>query len=45
MANKKVGYKEPAGYFNAAMKKAARDWEKEQKTKAEKKQTGNEKKK
>lgn len=25
---KKVKYKEPASYFNAAMKKAANDWEK-----------------
>ena len=28
MATKQVGYKEPAGYFNAAMRKAARDWDK-----------------
>jgi len=27
---KEVGYKEPAGYFNADMKKEAEKWEKEQ---------------
>lgn len=31
MATKRVGYKEPAGYFNAAMLKAAREWDKEHK--------------
>ena len=34
MAEKRVTYKEPSSYFNAEMKKAARDWEKEQKAKA-----------
>lgn len=29
----KVTYKEPKGYFNAGMLKAAKEWEKEQKTK------------
>ena len=31
MARKKVTYKEPASYFNAAMRKAAEDWDKEHK--------------
>lgn len=34
MAGKKVVYTEPSSYFNADMKKAAREWEKEQKAKA-----------
>lgn len=34
MAVKKVTYVEPSNYFNADMKKAAREWEKEQKAKA-----------
>lgn len=34
MATKKVTYAEPASYFNADMKKAIRDYEKEQKAKA-----------
>lgn len=33
---KKVTYKEPASYFNAAMRKAARDWDKEQAKKEKK---------
>lgn len=33
---KKVIYKEPKGYFNADMLKAAEEWEKEQKAKQEK---------
>lgn len=36
MAIKKFEYKEPAGYFSPAMKKAAKEWEKEQKTKQKK---------
>lgn len=42
---KTVGYKEPAGFFNADMKKAARQWEKEQaaKAKAEKKKSATKK--
>lgn len=27
MAEKRVGYKEPASYFNAAMKKAVKEYE------------------
>lgn len=33
MAEKKVTYKEPSSYFNAEMRKAAKEWEKEQKAK------------
>lgn len=33
MARKKVIYKEPASYFNADMRKAADDWEKNNKKK------------
>lgn len=33
MARKKVTYKEPASYFNADMRKAAADWEKNKKKK------------
>lgn len=29
MAEKKVTYKEPGSYFNADMKKAAKQWDKE----------------
>lgn len=29
----RVTYKEPKSYFNAGMKKAAKEWEKEQKAK------------
>lgn len=29
MARKQVAYKEPADYFNADMKKAAADWDKQ----------------
>lgn len=35
MAERKVTYKEPSSYFNADMKKAARDWEKAQKAKSQ----------
>ena len=28
-SGKKVTYREPAGYFNADMRKAAQDWDKE----------------
>ncbi len=31
--NKKITYKEPAGYFNADMRKAAEKWDKENKGK------------
>lgn len=34
MADKKVIYKEPSSYFSPGMKKAAREWEKEQKAKS-----------
>ena len=34
MATKKVGYVEPSDYFNAAMLKAAREYDAEQKKKA-----------
>ncbi len=43
----KVGYKEPADYFNADMKKAAQEWEKANKAKkttAPKKPTAGQKK-
>lgn len=43
MAEKNVTYKEPAGYFNAAMKKAARDWDKAHKS--DKPKSGDKKKK
>ena len=33
MPKRKVGYKEPASYFNADMRKAAEEWEKENKKK------------
>jgi len=35
MAEKKVIYKEPSSYFSPGMKKAAREWEKEQKAKSQ----------
>lgn len=34
MADKKVTYKEPGKYFNPGMKKAAKEWEKSNGTKA-----------
>ena len=36
MAQKTVTYKEPAGYFNAEMKKAAKEWDKKNAEKAKK---------
>lgn len=36
--NKTVTYKEPKGYFNSDMKKVAKAWEKEQKSKESKSQ-------
>ena len=36
MAEKNVTYKEPKSYFNADMKKAAREWEAQQKAAAKK---------
>lgn len=39
MANKTVTYKEPKGYINASMRKAAEDWEKAQKAKEQQKAT------
>lgn len=42
MATKQVGYKEPASYFNADMRKAAKEWDKEQ---AKKKKQSDKKKK
>ena len=36
MATNKTIYKEPKGYFNASMKKAAKEWESAQKTKGSK---------
>ena len=42
MAEKKVTYKEPSGYFNAAMKKAVKEYDKKQ---AEKTKTQSTKKK
>lgn len=47
MPIKKVGYKEPASYFNADMRKAAREWDKEhkQQQKQEQKKQAEKKKK
>ena len=45
MARKKVTYKEPAGYFNPAMRKAAEDWERNRKKEAQKQTADKSKKK
>lgn len=45
MAKKKMTYKEPASYFNADMRKAADDWEKENAKKKSSKTTEKSKKK
>ena len=37
---KKVTYREPAGYFNADMRKAAEDWDKAHAGKTDKKPAG-----
>lgn len=39
-AKKKVTYREPAGYFNADMRKAAEDWDKAHAGKTDKKPAG-----
>ncbi len=45
MAGKKVGYKEPASYFNADMRKAAKKWEDSKKAGKAGKQTDTKSKK